>query len=509
MSDETMTNEQMLRSAAHAGDIEKIKSLLAAGVDVNAKNEEHLDETALMEAALNGHSEAVQVLLDAGAKNRGGVTALMYAAGKGNSEAVQTLLGAGTDVNARDESGATALMRAAEKGDIAIIKQLLDAGADVNIATGSDGDGMTAIKFAAESGKTDVVQVLQQAGATGEVSADPDKELLEQAQQGDEQALESLLDSLHDYLLIGDAFAEWWWSDCNDEIQEQENIFGSERYNRVLAAFLDEAENGDAIAQYAVGRLFYQWGNGFEEHTHYPDIYPKRLGWYCKARDWLDRACDEHDHAGAAYWLGIQNELGRGTTESAEIAVQFYCQAAQGGYAGGTKDALECVCDLLTEFREIDEDFYDSYVDYVYDQADEGEPVALAYIREEAENGDAYAMSRILAGILENELAEQFLPLLVNMEADGNADTHSILFGEGYETEYLNDFDGVFEQGSETWQAMRDALKIAAEEDCDWSEESRTTVLDWLHKRAEAEVDWAADILSGVAGSAGSGEDGD
>ena len=40
MSNKTMTNEQMLRSAAHAGDIEKIKSLLVAGESTSAAAKE-------------------------------------------------------------------------------------------------------------------------------------------------------------------------------------------------------------------------------------------------------------------------------------------------------------------------------------------------------------------------------------------------------------------------------------------------------------------------------------
>ena len=462
-SNESGSEENPLCQAARNGDVEQIKSLLADGADVNDKNEY-------------------------------GVTALMYAAGKGgNNAAVQALLDAGADVNARDgnsSNGATALMRASGKGDISIIKQLLDAGADVNITAG-ERNVMTALKFAAESGKEDAVQVLLQAGATGATN-DPDKELLEQAQQGDEQALEKLLDNLtieHVW-----TFAERMWRYY--DIPEGESTFGSERFNRVLAAFLDKAEGGDATAQYAVGRLFYQWGYIYEDAN--PDAYQKRISWYQESYDWFNRA--KNENAGAAYWLGIQTETELGCAADRELAARLYYQAAQGGYP----NAFERLCELLEEFREEEcEDFSDSdTMEYVSYLAGEGNEQALEYVIKQAENGDAGAMNVILRGILESEEEEKFLPILVNMEEAGNAEAHSILFGEDYESDYFGSFD----QDGENVRMLRDALKIATEDDCDWNEESRTTVLEWLRKQAEAGVDWAADILSGAVGGATSDE---
>ncbi len=50
-------------------------------------------------------------------------------------EKVRSLIDAGEDVNAEAEYGETALMAAAEKGQVETVKLLLEAGADVNAQT--------------------------------------------------------------------------------------------------------------------------------------------------------------------------------------------------------------------------------------------------------------------------------------------------------------------------------------------------------------------------------------
>ena len=73
--------DSLLIAAAWNGQTEKVKTLLEAKADVEAKDEN--GDTALMAAAFNGPTEAVAALLEAGAdvsvKNDKGVTALMLA----------------------------------------------------------------------------------------------------------------------------------------------------------------------------------------------------------------------------------------------------------------------------------------------------------------------------------------------------------------------------------------------------------------------------------------------
>ena len=85
--------------AAPQPSVEKVRSLIDAGADVNA--EAKYRETALMKAAERGHVEIAKHLLEAGA-----------------------------DVNAKNKEGRTALKFAVEYEHVEIVELLLEAGAD-------------------------------------------------------------------------------------------------------------------------------------------------------------------------------------------------------------------------------------------------------------------------------------------------------------------------------------------------------------------------------------------
>lgn len=55
--------QDLLVKVAGAGKVEKVKELLDAGADVNAKNK--YGDTALISASAESHTEVVKVLLDA------------------------------------------------------------------------------------------------------------------------------------------------------------------------------------------------------------------------------------------------------------------------------------------------------------------------------------------------------------------------------------------------------------------------------------------------------------
>ena len=164
--------------AAKAGDVDGLQKALAAGADVNTRDDKGW--TALMHAADKGYVLLVELLLAGGADPNihrpDGVTALFMAAMRGHSEIVTALVAVGadpakaisdeTDVNARDAKGWTALMRMADKGSVLLVEPLLAAGADPNLRLA---DGATALFIAVVRGHTEIVTALMEAGADPEI----------------------------------------------------------------------------------------------------------------------------------------------------------------------------------------------------------------------------------------------------------------------------------------------------------------------------------------------------
>jgi len=89
--------------AAGTGNIEAVKQHLAAGADVNAKDE--WEDTPLHNAASSGHKEIAELLItkgvDVNAKDFLGGTPLHNAANGGHKEIVELLITNGANVNAR------------------------------------------------------------------------------------------------------------------------------------------------------------------------------------------------------------------------------------------------------------------------------------------------------------------------------------------------------------------------------------------------------------------------
>jgi len=153
-----------LMVAANRGDASEVKSLIAAGANVN-KTSTNGTFTALTLACMTAGRgvECVKALIAAGAdvnakdKERGG-TALMVS--RSCPEYMSLLIAAGADVNARDKAGYAALMIA--HANLDCVNVLIAAGADVNV---KGSDGATALILAAKAGNANCVKAIAAAGA--------------------------------------------------------------------------------------------------------------------------------------------------------------------------------------------------------------------------------------------------------------------------------------------------------------------------------------------------------
>jgi ankyrin repeat protein len=202
-SSEEPVPDLQLHEAATAGDVDAIRRLVAAGADLDARDDG--GRTPVMAATLAHQTEAVRVLLEAGADvdirddrldnpflyagaeglldilklaneagadpaltNRYGGIALIPASERGHVEVVRYLLEeTDVDVDHVNNLGWTALLEAVILGQggpehQAIVRMLLDAGADPELA---DRDGVTPLAHARARGQAEVAAILVEAGA--------------------------------------------------------------------------------------------------------------------------------------------------------------------------------------------------------------------------------------------------------------------------------------------------------------------------------------------------------
>lgn len=152
-----------LAEAAWLGDLEAVRTLLAAGATADAPDRN--GRSPLMLAVLGAHFEVFAALVDAGAAlktENAGLSLLHFAARSGSVAIGRALLDAGFDANLRDRAGHTPLMSAAMYGRCEFVRLLLDAGADPKR---TESDGMTAVKWAKKGqarGSETVLALLQE-----------------------------------------------------------------------------------------------------------------------------------------------------------------------------------------------------------------------------------------------------------------------------------------------------------------------------------------------------------
>ena len=114
---------------------ELVKRYLAKCSHLDGQNKNR----ALLDAALHGHEECIELLLkegaDVNARDGRGNSVLKRASDMGHLTCVKKLIKLGADVNATNEVGDSVLISAAEKGKEECSLYLIFAGANVNVIT--------------------------------------------------------------------------------------------------------------------------------------------------------------------------------------------------------------------------------------------------------------------------------------------------------------------------------------------------------------------------------------
>ena len=158
-----------LIDAVRARNVERVRSLVKEGVDVNARQAD--GATALHWAAHLDDPGLVSALIAAGAKadaaDDTGVTPLYLACLNRQVAIVDTLLAAGANANAALITGETVLMTCARTGEPRAVRALLSHGANVNAKEASH--QQTALMWAAAQKHPEAVAALLEAGADARV----------------------------------------------------------------------------------------------------------------------------------------------------------------------------------------------------------------------------------------------------------------------------------------------------------------------------------------------------
>src|SRR5512134_2345858 len=118
------------KEATKQGDLEKVRSLLEEGADINAKD-------------------------------RYGQTALMNAAHAGQVELVRLLVEKGADLNVTAKYNLSALMLALITHHVEVARLLIEAGADLNIRSSANFYGRSALFLAEAGGHSEIVVLLK------------------------------------------------------------------------------------------------------------------------------------------------------------------------------------------------------------------------------------------------------------------------------------------------------------------------------------------------------------
>ena len=191
-----------LANAVVDKDIDRLDSLLNAGIDINITEEDRGATVLLIASSFKDYEDIVSHLISMGAdvnfRGKDGKTPLMWAAGN-SFETTKTLLENGADVKAKGDDGMTAFIQStfgilSKKVSTEVMDLLLENGADVNSALISkNAAGWTALHFAAINGDIELAEYLILQGVNVNHTSDEGSTALSLAKQEKYEALVSLL----------------------------------------------------------------------------------------------------------------------------------------------------------------------------------------------------------------------------------------------------------------------------------------------------------------------------
>lgn len=122
-----MMNDNLLNLAENKNNPELIKSVIQAGAEINAQDENGL--SALHIATQNLNNDVVDILIELGAdlnaQDSQGNTALHYAVMIKNKQAAEALVAVGANPNVKNLDNKTALKIAQKRNDHKMLKSLL------------------------------------------------------------------------------------------------------------------------------------------------------------------------------------------------------------------------------------------------------------------------------------------------------------------------------------------------------------------------------------------------
>jgi len=157
--------EDVLMAAAHHGFADRVRLLLARGVDPEGMGSRHPiyeGRSPVQEAALLGHTELLSILVAAGASGeRDDVDTLLTMAMAGDRDAVDRLLAANPGLREwAIERRPDQLVRAAEKNSLEAVALLIELGFDVNAV-----NRIAPLHEAAMRGNLELIRLLLEHGA--------------------------------------------------------------------------------------------------------------------------------------------------------------------------------------------------------------------------------------------------------------------------------------------------------------------------------------------------------